>query len=138
MAPPDPDIITYPAFKGALVALASIWPCPWLCAYAFVSDYWRVSPAPGEAPAPYSTCHMAWIAYLSAPLAAGLVAPADLVCEPGPNGGLILSAVTERFDPTDPDHLRRCKQLVEILIERVDGGKRGPDPKPVVTVNVDR
>ena len=125
MAPPDPDIITYPGFKGALVALASIWPCPWLCANAFVSDYWRVSPAPGEAPAPYSAFHMAWIAYPSAPLAAGLVAPADLVCEPGPNGGLILSAVTERLDPTNPDHLRRCKLLVEILIERIDGASGG-------------
>jgi len=59
-----------------------------------------------------------WIAYLSAPLAAGLTPPPDLFPEQTPGGGLILSAVKDQIDPTNPDHVRRSKILGEIMTKQ--------------------
>jgi hypothetical protein len=63
----------------------------------------------------------AWIAYLSAPLAAGLTPPPEIIAEPTPGGGLILSAALERLDPLNPDHARRSEMLRQILEQRVEG-----------------
>jgi len=62
-----------------------------------------------------------WIAYLSAPLAAGLTAPSDLYPERTPGGGLILAAVKDRIDPTNPDHLRRSIRLRDIMAKQIAG-----------------
>ena len=32
--PPDPALVTYSIYRGALETLAANWPCPWLLAYA--------------------------------------------------------------------------------------------------------
>jgi hypothetical protein len=129
-APPDLDLITYRGFKAALIVLASTWPCPWANAHAFIDGYWRKSTAPGEPPARCSRFQLPWVCYLSAPLTAGLKVPPELVSEPGPNGGVILSAVTERFDPADADHLRRSKALSGVMVDQVDGGVWPSVPQP--------
>ena len=68
--------------------------------------------------------HMAWMPYLSAPLAKGLVPPPELIAEPTPGGGLLLVAAEERLDPTDPEHLRRSRMLAEIMIEWAGGSDK--------------
>jgi len=129
LADPDPAIVTYAAFRSALVTMGSIWPCPWINAYVFSDTYWTTSPVAGASPFPYSMFHMAWMPYLSAPLAKGLVPPPELIAEPTPGGGLLLVAAEERLDPTDPEHLRRSRMLAEIMIERAGGRQRQARPR---------
>lgn len=124
LAAPDPAIVTYAAFRSAVITVGSIWPCPWLNAYVFSDSYWTTSPVPGAPPFPYSLFHMAWMSYLSAPLAKGLVPPPELIAEPTPGGGMLLIAAEDRLDPTDPEHLRRSRMLAEIMIERAGGSDK--------------
>jgi hypothetical protein len=62
---------------------------------------------------------VAWIAYLSPPLAIGLAPPPEIVWERTPGGGMILSAVQERLDEANPEHVRRAGLLEAIMNERV-------------------
>jgi len=121
---PDPAIVTYPVFKATLLAINSIWPQAWSCAYAFKMDYDRKPLLPDEPLFPYSVFHLPWLAYLSAPLAAGLTVPPEIAIERTPDGGYLLIACDKRLDPIDKEHLRRSRVLVEILIERT-GYQRG-------------
>lgn len=124
LADPDPAMVTYGAFRSALVMMGAIWPCPWLNAYVFSDSYWTTSPVPGAPPFPYSLFHMAWMSYLSAPLAKGLAPPPELIAEPTPGGGMLLIAAEERLDPSDPEHLRRSHMLADIMIERAGGSDK--------------
>ncbi len=119
---PDPDFVTYHAFRAGLITLGRLWPLPFAHAYAYSTSYGESSLARGEPPVPYSQFHMGWISYLSAPLAAGLVPPRELVSERTPGGGWLLSAVQERLDPTNPDHLRRARLLSQLMLERLGTG----------------
>lgn len=42
-----------------------------------------------------------------------------MYAERTPGGGLILSAVQTRIDQSNPDHMRRSRQLEAIMLERV-------------------
>jgi hypothetical protein len=131
---PDLALVTYPTYRGAMEILASLWPCPWLYALATNSgefeplrpvstnlDFEAELARPVD---PYPARYMGWIGYLSAPLAAGLTPPPDLICERTPGGGLILSAISERLDPGDPDHMRRSRMLSQIMSERTGAYSR--------------
>jgi hypothetical protein len=132
---PDPAVITYPLFKTALLAINAIWQAPWACAQTFragavfvpttefgggLSGFRidSVQAAPGDPSFPYSIFHIPWIAYLSPELAAGLDATSEILTEHAPDGGLLMSVTSERFDPTNAEHLRRARILAEIMIER--------------------
>jgi hypothetical protein len=121
--PPDLSLVTYPTFQRVVEIMASIWPCPWVTASAHNKFYEKVSRGPSEPPFRFSIHHMAWISYLSAPFADGLTPPPELVSERTPGGGVILSAVLERLDPNNREHMRRSRILSDIMIERV--GKDG-------------
>ena len=133
MAPPDLSLVTFPIYKGALEALAANWPCPWAAAYAYTPDdepagryvngvyHETEADRYAKAGAPFE---VAWIAYLSAPLAAGLTPPPELVSERTPGGGLILSTAQERLDPANSEHIRRSRLLEAIIQARV--GRVGP------------
>jgi hypothetical protein len=137
---PDLAIVTYPLFKAALLAINAIWHAPWACAQAFRSGAVSVpttefggvpsfridsvTPAPSDPSFPYSIFHIPWIAYLSPELAAGLNVTSEILTEQTSDGGLLLSVTTERFDPTNPEHLRRARILAEVMIERT-GYQRG-------------
>ena len=122
---PDPDLVTYPIYKGALEAMASAFPCPYVWARYFISTetIWIPNPdggggataARGEPTGPFDGV---WIGYLSAPLAAGLTPPPDLFPERTPGGGLILSAVRDHIDPTNPDHVLRSQKLQAIMTKQ--------------------
>jgi hypothetical protein len=131
---PDLAIITYPLFKAALLAINAIWQAPWACAQAFRSGATLVpttefggvpgyridsiTQAPGDPGFPYSIFHIPWIAYLSPELAAGLKVTSEILTERTPDGGLLLNATTERFDPSNAEHLRGARILAEFMIER--------------------
>lgn len=116
--PPPPTMITYPLFRTALLTIIALWPSVWANAYAFEMDYDAASSAPGVPPHPYSPYHMPWLSYLSAPLTDGLTLPDGIMSERTPDGGLLMIAAEERLDPTNPDHMRRSRQMAEIMIER--------------------
>jgi hypothetical protein len=123
---PDLALMTYPLFKGTVEVLARTWPCPWVEVYAQTPDPRPLEPAilplnPDryEPPRPREEYHFPWILYLSAPYAGGLKSSKDLICEPTPGGGVVLSAVTGRLDPADPEHVRRSRRLHAIIAERL-------------------
>jgi hypothetical protein len=68
----DPFILTYSFFRPALLAINAAWSPPWSCAQAFRMGYYDVPLFHGAPLFPYSRFHIPWLAYLSAPLAAGI------------------------------------------------------------------
>ena len=146
---PDLTIVTYPLFKAAMLAIDAIWLPPWACAYAFRSNTVKVPESfpggvkgyrleslplvPSEPTFPESVFHIPWLAYLSAPLDAGLDLPAEILTERTSDGGLLMIAAAERLDPTNPEHLRRARILAETMMARTGCapyGKRQPARSP--------
>jgi len=126
--PADPAIVTYAVFRGAVEAVAAAWPCPWVFAYVWTPDNVPMPPWDGVTPLwewkpdqgrERRWFEVAWVAYLSAPLAKGLTPPPEILCEPTPGGGLILSSVLERINEANPDDMRRARALEAILDERI-------------------
>ena len=131
---PDPAIVTYPLFKAALLALNANWPPIWACAYAFRSNTVRVPVSypggvqgsrlkdlpmiPGDPTFPDSVFHAPWVAYLSAPLAAGVELSREIITEHTPDGGLLMVATTDRLDPENPEHLRQARLILETMLAR--------------------
>ena len=130
--PPDLSLVTYPIYRGVLEVLAANWPCPWALAYAYVSK--EPTYAPETQDQLYARLRrpfeVAWVAYLSAPLVKDLVPPPEIAVECTPGGGMILSAVQERLDPANPEHIRRSELLEAIMNERV--GRFGRQLKQTV------
>src|SRR5262249_58787331 len=104
---------------AALLAINAIWRPRWACAFAFRVDTISVpgvEVAPGvvgtridsavrvplDPTFPYSVFHIPWIAYLSAEHAAGVALTRDILTERTPDGGLLMSATTDRLDPDNP------------------------------------
>jgi hypothetical protein len=114
--PKDFNLITYPIYRGALEAIVSAWPCPWAIAYTFCPD---VAPVDADTTDRRSPFDAAWIGYLSAPLAMGVKPSPALKTEPTPGGGVIISAVEARIDPSDAQHMRRSRMLEAIMIDAV-------------------
>jgi hypothetical protein len=131
LLPPDLSLVTFPIYHGALAALAANWPCPWALAYAYTPTAKPVG-AGGVYPRTQQERYarlrkpfeVAWIAYISPSLAAGLAPPPEIAWQRTPGDGMILSAVQERVDQTNPEHLRRSRVLEAIMDERV--GRVGP------------
>jgi hypothetical protein len=48
--------------------------------------------------------------------------PAEIHGERTPDDGLLMTATEERLDPTNPEHLRRARILVETMIRRAGDG----------------
>jgi hypothetical protein len=132
---PDLTIVTYPLYKAALLAINAVWRAPWACAYAFrcgtisvpgveiapgvvATKIEGVTRVPLDPTYPYSVFHIPWIAYLSAENAAGIALTRDILTERTPDGGLLMSATTDRLDPMNPEHVRRARILAEVMIAR--------------------
>ncbi len=130
----DLSIITYPLFKAALLAISAVWDAQWAYAHACRNDMVKVPidfapgvpafridsalPVPIDPTFPRSAFQVPWIVYLSAQRAAGLKLIPEILVEHTPKGGLLMSAATERLDPTNPEHVRRARVLAETLIAR--------------------
>lgn len=115
---PDATIVTYPRYRAALLAINAQWQATWACAFAFRMDYYKSPLFTGAAPFPYTRYHIPWIVYLPAPKASGLQLPADIVTERTPDGGLLVTTTEEPLDPTNPEHLRRARIVVETMVAR--------------------
>ena len=128
--PFDPELVTYPVYRGAFDILGTVWPCPWLEAYLFAPNYppqppgYTLSDNKPVRP-PRTEMVFPWILYLSAPLAAGCPIPTELIRERTPGGGVVLSATRDRLDRDNPDHIRRSRMLQSIIADRIDS-RRGP------------
>ena len=86
-------------------------------------DYWKAPIVPSAPVICHNPFHIPWVAYLAPKLATGFVVPqGDMRIEHAQGGGLLLSATEDRFDPTNPDHLRRAHELAEIMIARTGDG----------------
>jgi hypothetical protein len=130
---PDLTIVTYQLFKAALLAINAVWLAPWACAQAFRMGVIkvrinfgeaqavrldRIQQVPGDPTFPDSIFKVPWLAYLSAPLAADVKLTHEILTERTSDGGLLMSASTERLDPTNLEHVRRARILAETLIAR--------------------
>jgi len=73
---------------------------------------------------PYSIYHIPWIGYLSAEHAAGVSLTRDIVTKRTPDGGLLMSAATDRLDPDNPEHVRRARIIAEVMIARAGSNGR--------------
>jgi hypothetical protein len=129
------SIVTYPLFKAALLAISAAWDVQWACAQAFRLGAVRVPIdfAPGvpafridsvvqlplDPTFPKSIFHAPWIVYLSEELAAGMTVAGGILAERTPDGGLLMSAATERLDPTNPEHVRCAHILADTMIAKV-------------------
>jgi hypothetical protein len=129
----DLTIVTYPLFKAALLAISAAWDAQWAYAMAARKEFIQVPIDFGGVPAfridtapqvpfdptfPKSIFHVPWIIYLSPQRAAGVTLAREILTERTPDGGLLMSATTERFNPMDPAHARRARILAETLIAR--------------------
>jgi hypothetical protein len=79
-----------------------------------------VAPVPLDPTFPQSVFHIPWIAYLSAEHAADVALTPDILTERTPDGGLLISATTDRLDPDNPQHVRRARIIAELMIARFD------------------
>jgi hypothetical protein len=127
--PVDLSIVTYPIFKGALLALVANWPLPWISAHAFRSNYAMVPVhggagyllesrpmLPQEPTFPRSPFEIPWIGYLSADLAAGVKLSPEIATGRAADGGLLMITTEDRLDPDNPEHLRRARIIAETMI----------------------
>jgi hypothetical protein len=128
----DLSIVTYPMFKAALQAASATWDAhlSYACASrnGTVSVPINIAPgvpafridsatlAPLDPTFPATFFRIPWIAYLSAERADGLTLAPEVLTERTPDGGLLMSATTERLDPMNPEHLRRARIIAEALI----------------------
>jgi hypothetical protein len=137
----DPTIVTYSMYRAVLLAINRVWRPRCACAYAFRVD--RISVpgaevAPGvvgtriDSPVavpidptfPYSIFHIPWIAYLSAEDASDVTPPRDILTERTPDGGILMSATTDRLDPMNFDHARRARMIADLMIARLGSDGR--------------
>jgi hypothetical protein len=116
---PDPTIVTYDIFRLALNVLVETWRPDW--ASAPIHGW---NNAAGSLPPAYEALWdkpllVPWMAYLSTPFAAGLQPPAEIHAERLEDGGLIMVATKDRLDPTNAEHMRRAKLIIDILEARL-------------------
>lgn len=127
---PDQAIITYPRFRAALLAINAAWLPQYAFAYAhrvgFVNVPFKLGrleaqqvlgvPQVPTDPTFPDDFYIPWIFYLSAPFAAGLKVTSEIQTEPTSDGGMLMIAAEDRFDPADPAHIRCARILAETLI----------------------
>lgn len=120
--PTDFSVVTHPVFKGAMETFAAVWPLPWALAHSFDAEKLPIDAPAIRGSMRSSPFAVAWIAYLSAALTTGLEVPPEIVAEPTPGGGLVLSALDEPVNQMNADHMRRSRVLERIMLDRVGVG----------------
>jgi hypothetical protein len=128
----DLSMVTCLLFKKALQAISMAWDAQWSYAQAIRNDVVKVPinfapgvpafrmdsapPVPIDPTFPKSAFHVPWIIYLSAKRSSGVTLAPEIMTEHTPDGGLLMSATTERLDPMNPEHARRARILAETMI----------------------
>jgi hypothetical protein len=104
---PDPAIITYSIYKSVMMAMIGVWNAT--SSAAFCSDLNEIRQESGRLFAP------GWMTYLAPPLLARITPPTGVLCEPTPDGGLLMIAAEETFDPTNPRHMAAAWRISDAL-----------------------
>ncbi len=101
---PEPSIVSYPVFKAVLKSIISAWEVGWADAYSDdLRKLWHE-------PHPYSL-DLAWMTYLSPPLARKVTPPPDVLVERTDDGGLLMIAAEETFDTANPKHMAAARSI---------------------------
>jgi hypothetical protein len=101
---PDPDIVSYPIIKQAVLALSECCDALWCSAYSSeLVNLWQNKRGP--------YCEIAWISYCAPRIAQTISPPQRAVVERRPDGGLLMAATTETFDIADPAHLTVAQDI---------------------------
>jgi hypothetical protein len=113
----DTAILDFNLYKAMVLAMVSVWRPPWVNVRC---SLWGQTPPtlPGEPEFPYTAYQMPWIAYLDADLAKGLAVPADVKTERLADGGVLMIATEEPFDPSNVQHMRPSRFMAQTLSER--------------------
>lgn len=103
---PDPDVVTYKVFKGALLALAETFEATIGSAYpASLIDLWP-NDRRGQL-----TLKLAWISYVAPRFAHLITPPSSAIVERRPDGGLLMAATDETFLATNPRHMGVAREI---------------------------
>lgn len=111
----DLETATYTLFRTALLAIISSFPPVWATASFSLRKPESLPSMPTASPQPMASYSGPWLSFLCAPLAEGLIPPVGVPCERTPDGGLLMIAAEERFDPLNPDHMRRSRAIAEVM-----------------------
>ncbi len=99
---PDPALITFPIFKGAVLAMVESFDAIW--GTAFPSDL-GIGPVP-----PYY--RLGWISYVGPRFAHLITPPSSAIVERQANGGLLMAATDETFSVANPAHLAAARDIL--------------------------
>ncbi len=104
---PDPALVAYPLFKSVLTTLVSHWDVSDAQAYSSdLSGLWSD---------PRLALDLAWMTYLSAPLANRIDPPRGALVEHTDDGGLLLIAAEQTFDVKNRKHVAAARSIVDCL-----------------------
>ena len=102
---PDPAIITFPIFKGAVLAMAETFDPVWSMAYPRdLANLWD-----WRDPTYY---RLGWITYVGPRLAQLITPPPSANVEHRPDGGLLMAATDETFSVSNPAHLAAARDIL--------------------------
>jgi Immunity protein 52 len=101
---PDPSIVAYPVFKGALLTIVSCWNPGYAQAYS--SDLMKLWNKPYR-----FHLELSWMTYLSEPQACRIVLPSNVLIERTDDGGVLMIAAEETFDVSNPKHVAAARSM---------------------------
>lgn len=102
---PDPSIVTFEVFCGALLALAE--PFEASVAYGRPNALSALHTAKDTSP----RLPTAWLSYLAPRFADMVSPPATAIVERRPDGGLLMAATDETFKVDDPKHMAIARDI---------------------------
>jgi hypothetical protein len=120
------ELVTYRLFRAVMLTIIDQWPPVWANAKLHRPNYFKEAAAVEIPLHSRTSFHMPWLSYLCEPLAKGLTLSQGVPCERTPDGGLLMIAAEERLDPTNPDHMRRSRAIVEVMLSRLGGDRPRP------------
>jgi len=100
---PDPAMITFPTFKGAVLATAETFDAIWCTAYSH--DLMMLGLRP-------SYYRLAWITYVGPRFAHLITPPSSAIVERRPDSGLLMAATDEVFSVSNPAHLAVARDIL--------------------------
>jgi hypothetical protein len=124
-APLADDLVRYPLFREALLAIVAIWRPAWARVQGFKMETEHIPRGALTEIGTKSQHRMTWMAYLSADLSKDLKLPSRLHTELTPDGGLLMIAAAERLDPDNAEHMAFSDALTAMMAER------RPEPAPI-------
>jgi hypothetical protein len=105
---PDPDILTYPIFKAALLAMGETFEPDWGSAESSsLREFWAPVPR-GRGP----MLQLSWMTYVSPKLSHLITPPPSAIVERRPDGGLLMAATDETFSTSNPAHLAVANDIL--------------------------